>query len=750
MGLHVWLTQRKKTRGQSLVEFALFLPIFLILFSGLVEMGYAINMYINIVEAVREGARYGADNDPTQRDIVNPGDIGYPATAGGRPASNMLCEDPVNPLNATTDYYAKIFCVISATVKPARFDENYDWVRMSVYRVYRDPLLDMTPVPPQAQPPRILEVWPDPPHNPSIEIVPGRWLWGGGGTGVITEQDILNYVNNNSLSSAVLVVEAGYQYQTLMNLPWVTFLFGTDGTIEFRTFTIIPVASGEPRPTATPTSPPPPPPPTNTPVPCNGNGLSREIWTGQSGSTFNPAVLVTTPNVTGTVSSGGFRVTSYGDSYAQRLSGLVCVNVVGEYTFWVAGDDNTILRFNPTRVGNPNDADWDTLMAGANTIAQVSGWTNDLEWNKNVAEQRSGAFVLTPGYYYIEVWHKEGSGGDHVSVAWRAGNNVTPPNGDSSLIIPTNQLIARLLPPPPPPTLTPTPTPTNTPVGVPTATPTVGPTPTPTNTPEPCQPNRVYGPNSYISVQEPRYLWADNTEETRITVVLRDNCGTGNPITDPAYLEGNIELQVLPNDRRPDQNGDVFIFDQRVGNDTFVWRVRSRKMGVSYYSALVAETAGGPRTVTLNPPPGSEVNYTCLLASPQAIPNASLMQILYTMPPAPYSQMQKRLTRLRIDWPANGSRYISSIAFGSPNNVIWTIPGNPAGSNQSPLEIADGNSSPFTWLLTNRTVFMGAGRSLLVAFNYEYDQPGLSYTTTATWDDGQGGRVCSSLPLTLP
>lgn len=746
MGLHVWLTQRKKTRGQSLVEFALFLPIFLILFSGLVEMGYAINMYINIVEAVREGARYGADNDPTQRDIVNPGDVGYPDYVNtGLPSSNMRCEDP-NPQNATTDYYAKIYCVISATVKPAVFDPEFDWVRMSVYRVYRDPL--------GVQAPSILETWPNPAHSPSISQLAGKWLWGGGGTGVITQQDIQAYINSNTLSSAILVVEAGYQYQTLMNLPWVTFLFGTDGTIEFRTFTIIPVSAGEPRPTATITPPPPTPLPTSTPVPCSGNGLSREIWTGIAGSSVSDLLaatsnLSTSPNVTQTVSSGGFRVTSFGDSYGQRLSGLVCVNVVENYTFWIASDDNASLRLNTTRIGNPADVtDWNALAAGATEIARVSGFTNDLEWNKNVGEQRSAPIFLTRGYYYIEVLHKEGSGGDHAAVSWRAGNPTTPANGDSSFLIPSNQLVARLLPPPPPATETPTPTPSNTPIGAPTETPTITPTPTATFTPEPCVPNRVSAQNSYLSVQEPRFLWADNTEETRITVVLRDNCGTGNPMADPAYGPSDINLLVSPSDREPGQNGDVFIFDQQIGNDTFVWRVRSRKPGVSYYSALVADVAGAAKTISLIPPPDSQVSYTCLQGNQQPVANPNLLQIYYEMPPFPFTQIQKRLTRLVVNWPANGSRFLSSVAFGQTGNVIWSNP--PSGTNASPLDVADGNPAPNTWANQNRTVFISSGRSLQILFNYEQNQPGLSHTVQATWDDGTGNRVCSSPSLTLP
>ena len=72
---------RKKSRGQSLVELALFLPILLIMLSGLVEFGFGLNQYINIVEATREGARFGVDGDPGNEPFKN--DPARAARGGG-------------------------------------------------------------------------------------------------------------------------------------------------------------------------------------------------------------------------------------------------------------------------------------------------------------------------------------------------------------------------------------------------------------------------------------------------------------------------------------------------------------------------------------------------------------------------------------------------------------------------------------------------------------------------------------------
>lgn len=50
---------RNRTRGQSLVEFALVLPIFLVLLSGMVDFGMALYTNITLMNATREGARLG-------------------------------------------------------------------------------------------------------------------------------------------------------------------------------------------------------------------------------------------------------------------------------------------------------------------------------------------------------------------------------------------------------------------------------------------------------------------------------------------------------------------------------------------------------------------------------------------------------------------------------------------------------------------------------------------------------------------
>ena len=52
-------------RGQSLVEITIMLPVLLLMLSGLVEFGFLLNTYLDVIDAAREAARFAANDDPT-------------------------------------------------------------------------------------------------------------------------------------------------------------------------------------------------------------------------------------------------------------------------------------------------------------------------------------------------------------------------------------------------------------------------------------------------------------------------------------------------------------------------------------------------------------------------------------------------------------------------------------------------------------------------------------------------------------
>lgn len=51
---------RHRIRGQNLVELALIMPIVMVLFAGMIEVGFAAHSYVVVSSAAREGARFGS------------------------------------------------------------------------------------------------------------------------------------------------------------------------------------------------------------------------------------------------------------------------------------------------------------------------------------------------------------------------------------------------------------------------------------------------------------------------------------------------------------------------------------------------------------------------------------------------------------------------------------------------------------------------------------------------------------------
>jgi Flp pilus assembly protein TadG len=97
------------TRGQSLVEFALVLPLFLLLVMGIADLGLAVFSYNSITNAAREGARLAIVNQDTAKITARATSqsaiartptvtVGfYQANADGTPNMSPGKTCPVNP-----------------------------------------------------------------------------------------------------------------------------------------------------------------------------------------------------------------------------------------------------------------------------------------------------------------------------------------------------------------------------------------------------------------------------------------------------------------------------------------------------------------------------------------------------------------------------------------------------------------------------------------------------------------------------
>src|ERR1051325_889912 len=153
-------------------------------------------------------------------------------------------------------------------------------------------------------------------------------------------------------------------------------------------------------------------------APAQTFGVYRELWTGLSTSDTSLGLLTNSasnpnwpnnPNATYTKVLTNFETeVNLLDGYGQRLRAFLVPPTNGTYTFWIASDDASSLFLSS-----------DESPVNKTLVASVSSWTNPREWTKE-ANQQSPPITLDGGRrYYVEVVHREGSGGDNLAVRWQ-------------------------------------------------------------------------------------------------------------------------------------------------------------------------------------------------------------------------------------------------------------------------------------------------------------------------------------------
>lgn len=184
-------------------------------------------------------------------------------------------------------------------------------------------------------------------------------------------------------------------------------------------------------------------------------GVAEQRWDGQEAAGA-PAYQGRLP---------AFKAGSVGNDYTRRLAAWLVVPQDGAYRFWIASDDDSVLRAGE----GP---------ATASPIAAVSGWTAEEAWDQQKGQASAPQRLRAGQLVYLEAEQHEGGGGDHVAVAWAAADRPRAViNG--AFLVPADPALA-------PPATLPTPGPTatrapGTPPG-PTAVPPTGPAPSSTPT----------------------------------------------------------------------------------------------------------------------------------------------------------------------------------------------------------------------------------------------------------------------------
>jgi hypothetical protein len=209
-----WQGKRRRLRGQSIVEFTLLLPLLLMLLSSLIEFGFALNEYLDLIDTTRETARYLSDQDPF--------------------------DDPVTK-SYREDFYTEGVTEMSRTIERAGWidlDTSSDDLVISVFSVMGDTSLTRFPA------------------SFSDGRSPCDGDQNGGNKGwrmncsmetKFTDTEILNRIKTTSdvpPNNGIVLVEIFYTYHMRLGLPWVTGIVGD--SIILHAYSFAPNAAAEP------------------------------------------------------------------------------------------------------------------------------------------------------------------------------------------------------------------------------------------------------------------------------------------------------------------------------------------------------------------------------------------------------------------------------------------------------------------------------------------------------------------------
>ncbi|HEY0741013.1 MAG TPA: PA14 domain-containing protein [Chryseosolibacter sp.] len=161
---------------------------------------------------------------------------------------------------------------------------------------------------------------------------------------------------------------------------------------------------------------------------CSGVGsIEREKWANVAGTSVTQIPTTTKDPTSITALSSFASVRNEGDNYGARVRGYVCVPESGNYVFYISSDDNSELWLST-----------DDSPANKKLIAS-SKWTAYNQWDKYPTQTSAGIPLEKGRKYYIEALHKEGTGGDHLTVGWKLPNGTLERPIPGSRLIPFNR-----------------------------------------------------------------------------------------------------------------------------------------------------------------------------------------------------------------------------------------------------------------------------------------------------------------------
>ena len=139
--------RRPRSRGQALTEFALVIPIFLLVLSGILDFGFLLYSRMTVISAAREGAHAAITLVGASTTSTIPGKVisTAPASASGLTSANLSVPTPaclVPPVAPSTTWTSCNWTAYDATTNPTGAQSG-DFVSVTVNYQYKSffPLL---------------------------------------------------------------------------------------------------------------------------------------------------------------------------------------------------------------------------------------------------------------------------------------------------------------------------------------------------------------------------------------------------------------------------------------------------------------------------------------------------------------------------------------------------------------------------------------------------------------------------------
>jgi hypothetical protein len=184
--------KRKTSRGQSLVELAIVLALLMFMVIAIVEYGFLLNQYLNILDAGREATRQSSLGDP----FFDDGTI-------------------------DENFYLDIAAMVDNFLLPLELDPNLDDVVISFFSV----------------------------TNGTVVRFPDGdgWSRNNISNSNFSSSDIEARLNTGAPATGVLLVEIFYNYWQTLNLP--IFSNVIPNPIPLYNYSVMPLSAAEPTPT---------------------------------------------------------------------------------------------------------------------------------------------------------------------------------------------------------------------------------------------------------------------------------------------------------------------------------------------------------------------------------------------------------------------------------------------------------------------------------------------------------------------